>query len=222
MADEGPSPTPNTESVNIHMLFTTRHSCNVEYFLDKLGLGSKDPERPHDIVGLGNKFEYSVIMGLALVHEDREQDDEERYKVRIYQARDEHRQQYHHRKWNNPHPDDDTKPFPGASEDDMLVGAVDTVCALLEGRSYQAEIEDYEEVLNIARGKSKINCEVHKRPWVELIAPEMQKIKQPSLDEILAVRQFPNIGLPKNIYERIMERSRETADLLSQYNYKIK
>ena len=43
-----------------------------------------------------------------------------------------------------------------------------------------------------------------------------------SLDEILLVRQFPNIGLPKNMYELIRERTRETVDMLSEYGHKIR
>jgi len=222
MVDEELAPIPSTESVYIHMLFTTRHSCNVEYFLNKLELGSKDPERPHDLIGPGNKFEYSVLEGLSLVHEARPIEDEERYKIRIYQSVKEHRQQYHHQMWNNPDPTDETKPIQGATDDDMLVGAVDTVCALLEGRSYQREVEDYGEVIRIANGELGISCEPHKRPWIELIASEMQKIKQPTIEDILAVRQFPDIGLPKTIYESIMERARETAEMLSEYGYKVK
>jgi hypothetical protein len=223
MTDTEKSPVPSTESVNIHMLFTTRHSCNVEYFLDKLGLGQNDPERPHDLVGVGNKFQYSVLEGLSLVHEEREEEDEERYKIRIYQAVENHRLQYHHRMYNKSDSDDPTKPLPGSTDEDMLVGAVDSVCAMLEGRSFQREIEDYDDVLRIVRGESDdVPCELHKRPWIEKIAPEMKKIKQPSLDEILLVRQFPNIGLPKNMYELIRERTRETVDMLSEYGHKIR
>ena len=74
MVEDDPSPKPSTESLNVFLLFTTRHACNVEYFLNKLELGSKDPERPHDLVGPGNKFEYSVLMGLALVYEERKEE----------------------------------------------------------------------------------------------------------------------------------------------------
>jgi len=186
----------------------------VEYFLNKLELGSKDPERPHDLVGPGNKFEYSVLMGLALVYEERKEEVEYKYKDRITEAIEAHRQQYHHRMWNQPNGD--------ATEEDMYVGAVDTVCAMLEGRSFQREIEDYEDVLRIARGESDVPCETHKRRWIEKIAPEMQKIKQPSLEEILAVRQFPNIGLPKSMYELIRTRTKETILMLEEQGYKIK
>ena len=44
MTDTEKSPVPSTESVNIHMLFTTRHSCNVEYFLDKLDINMDEEE----------------------------------------------------------------------------------------------------------------------------------------------------------------------------------
>jgi hypothetical protein len=223
MADEEKSLIPSTEAVNIHMLFTIRHSCNVEYFLDKLSIGSNDPQRPHDLVGLGNKFKYSVLEGLSLVHEEREEEDEERYKIRIFQSIEEHRQQYHHQKYNLPGSDDETKPNENATDEDMYVGAVDSVCAMLEGRSFQRAIEDYDDVLRIVRGESDdVRCEPHKRPWIELIAPEMQKIKQPSLEEILAVKQFPNIGLPNEMYDLIRERAKDTAEMLAGKGYKIK
>lgn len=214
MVEDDPSPKPSTESLNVFLLFTTRHACNVEYFLDKLDLGSKDLERPHDLVGPGNKFEYPVLMGLSLVYEERDPEVEYKYKDRITEAIEAHRQQYHHRMWNEPNIK--------STEEDMLVGAVDTVCAMLEGRSFQRKIGDYDDVLRIARGESDIPCETHKRRWIEKIAPEMQKIKQPSLEEILAVRQFPNIGLPKPMYNLIRTRARETILQLEEHGYKIK
>ena len=49
--------TPTNEEVGMWLLDTVRHVLHIEYFLNHLALGSNDNERPHDLVGSGNKFE---------------------------------------------------------------------------------------------------------------------------------------------------------------------
>lgn len=48
---------PTEEEVNTWLVATLRHACHVENFLGELQLGDNDPERPHDLVGSGNKYE---------------------------------------------------------------------------------------------------------------------------------------------------------------------
>lgn len=57
---------PTENEIKTWLVSVLQHSCHVEYFLKKLGIGSNDSERPHDIVGPGNKYEWGVMKGLAL------------------------------------------------------------------------------------------------------------------------------------------------------------
>ena len=61
-----PNLRPSPQEVKNWMLSTLKHSCQVEYYLAKLNLDSKDPQRPHDIVGEGNKYSWPVIKGMAI------------------------------------------------------------------------------------------------------------------------------------------------------------
>jgi len=57
--------------------------------------------------------------------------------------------------WNNPDPSDKTKRIPGASDEDMRVGAVDAICSLLENRAHQGGIHNYDRVMEIASEHTK-------------------------------------------------------------------
>lgn len=194
---------PTEEEVERWLVSTLQHSCNVEYFLDKLNLGKEDPEKPHDLVGPGNKYEWNVVKGLAL--QFRKPD----FQTYILPALELHRQQYHHRKWNNPDPDDKNKPIPGASEEDMLVGAVDAVCSLLENRSYQGGVHDYGGIVETAK-----NNPPHKTPYMLKIIDEMRILQQPTIEKITSLNVFPNIGLKEDVYDAILKRVHETVEML--------
>ena len=111
---------PTEAEVRKWLISSLTHSMHVEYFLLNLGLGERDPERPHDLVGPGNKYEWDVIKGFALQYRLPKID----FKTHIMPSLAIHRQQYHHRMWNDPSPEDRAKPIQGATEGDMLVGAV--------------------------------------------------------------------------------------------------
>jgi len=196
---------PTEDEIKAWLLSTLQHACNIEYFFEKLGIGNNDPERPHDLIGVGNKYEWNTIKGFALQYRIPKVD----FKTYILPALELHRQQYHHRKWNNPDPNDKTKPIHGASEEDMLVGAADAVCALLENRIYQGGTHDYEGVIEIAK-----NNPPHKMPWLLKVIPEMRRLKQPSLGQITALNGFPNIGLKEIVYEAIAKRTYEAVEML--------
>ena len=83
---------PTKEEVAKWMLSTLKHSNHVEYFLGKLGLGIRDPERPHDIVGSGSKYSLDVVRGLALQYREPKVD----FKTCIAPSIEIHRHQYHH------------------------------------------------------------------------------------------------------------------------------
>ena len=197
--------TPTEEEVRTWLISTLQHVCHIEYFLGELNLGNDDPERPHDLVGPGNKYDWGVIKGFALQYRDPKPD----FQTHIMPALNLHRQQYHHQKWNEPDPNDETKPFPGATEDDMLVGAVDAVCSLLENRGYQGGTHDYEGVIEVAK-----NNPLHKTPWMLRIIPEMRALQQPNLEQIVSLNGFPNVGLKDVVYDSIVKRTQEAVETL--------
>jgi hypothetical protein len=197
--------TPTEPEVRTLLVSTLQHVCHIEYFLGELNLRSLDPERPHDMIGPGNKFDWSVIKGFALQYRNPKPD----FQTYILPALILHRQQYHHQKWNDPNPNDITKPISGATEEDMLVGAVDAVCSLLENRGYQGGTHDYEGVIEVAKKNPP-----HKTPWMLKIIPEMRALRQPNLDQITSLNGFPNIGLKDIVYDSIVKRTREAIETL--------
>lgn len=208
---------PTNEEVKRWLISTLQHSCGVEYYLEKLTLGKDDPERPHDLVGPNNKFEWKVILGMALVYR-RPKVDFEKY---ILPAISLHRQQYHHRMWNDPDPDDITKQLPCASGSDMMVGAVDAACSLLENRVYSGGNEQneqngrrhsWEEIEDALYNHNP----AHKVPWSKIIVPQMKKLKQPNLELITSLENFPNIGLSSKTYDAIAERTHKAVKFLGK------
>jgi len=112
--------------------------------------------------------------------------------------------------WDNPDPDDETKYNPEATGEDMLFGAVDANCSLLENREYQGGKHSYEEIIEVAKKNPP-----HKAPWMLKLVPQMQKLEQPKLELITSLHDFPNIGLPEYIYDLIVGRTRDTIKLLN-------
>ncbi|MBU0667125.1 MAG: hypothetical protein ABIC91_03385 [Nanoarchaeota archaeon] len=200
---------PTEDEIKTWLVSTLQHACHVEYFLGRLNLGTNDPQRPHDLVGPGNKYSWNIIKGFALQYRNPKPD----FQIHIMPALNLHRQQYHHQKWNDPNPNDRTKPVIGASEDDMLVGAVDAVCSLLENRGYQGGTHDYNSVIEIAKTNPP-----HKTPWMLKIIPEMSSLQQPSLEQITSLNNFPNLGLKDEVYDSIVKRTCEVVETLRQKN----
>jgi len=196
---------PTADEVHQWLLDTVKHALHIEYFLHQLGLGDKDPERPHDIVGKGNKFEWEVIKGFALQYRQPKVN----FQIHIMPALERHRIQYHHQKWNNPDPNDETKYISHATPDDMKVGATDAICSLLENREYQGGTHTYDTIVEVAGENNP-----HKTPWMLEIIPEMRKLQQPNLSLITNLERFPKIGVPNETYDIIADRIQETLKML--------
>jgi hypothetical protein len=195
---------PSKEELNIWLLSTLKHVCHIEYFIGKLNIKSNDPERPHDIVGKGNKFSWETMKGLSLIYRNGDS-----LKPLIDKSIELHRQQYHHQKWNEPN---------GTStKEDMEFGAVDSICCLLEGREYQGGKHSYNEITKLIQTK----CEKHKKSWIEKMIPEMQNLKQPDLESIVSIKRFPNIGIKDEIYTQIQNRIYETIIMLKERGYNL-
>src|SRR3989338_2554579 len=107
---------PSEENVRRWLLDTLKHGTGMEYFLDLLNVGRGDPERPHDMAGSYSKFDWEVIKYLARQYEC---GDEQSIHRLVQAGVLLHRNQYHHKMWNNPNPN--------APQDALNLGAVDTI-----------------------------------------------------------------------------------------------
>ncbi|HLD00470.1 MAG TPA: hypothetical protein VJC39_01885 [Candidatus Nanoarchaeia archaeon] len=180
------------------LLHTAVHAFHIEYYLQRLQVGSEDPDRPHDIVHSGNKFEWPAVEGFALQFR---KGGSQLHTDKIMASREFHRQQYHHQKWG--------QYYPNASEDAMKLGAVDTVCSLLEPRGYQGGCHTFEQILEIASRNP-----IHKIAWIKLAVREMERIKKPNLELITDFSQIPRQGITAETYDTIMGRINETLTML--------
>jgi hypothetical protein len=204
---------PSENEVRTWLISTIQHSCHTEYFLERFNLEENDPQRPHDLIGEGNKFSWEVIKGFALQYRIPKPD----FNIYILPSLNQHRKQYHHQKWNEPDPNDKTQKIPGASVEDMLVGAVDAVCSLLENRAYQGGNHNYESIIEIAKKNP-----AHKILWMLRVIPQMSRLCQPNLLEICSLNEFPNIGINTETYNRIITRTNETLQMLrNEHGYKL-
>lgn len=197
---------PNETEILRWILHTDTHAYHIEYFLQKLQVGTEDPDRPHDIVHANNKFDWEVMKGLALQYK---KDGRKLYYPQIMASRELHRKQYHHKKWN--------QFYPNATEDAMKLGAVDAVCSLLELREYQGGIHTYEQAEKIASENP-----IHKVAWMKYAISEMKRIKQPNLAEITSFSKIPKEGITPQTHDTIISRTHETLRQLEKdcgYNF---
>lgn len=194
-----------------HWLFDVRnHTLRVEYFCDRLGVGTSDPQRPHDIMGKGNKLSWDVIKGLALHYRSPAAEIlSPFFQKHIQPSLEFHRHyQYHHQMWNHYHPD--------ATADNLKMGAVDAICSLLEDRPYQGGEHSYDQIAAIAEKDPH-----HQRQWMMLITREMKKIEQPIISPVVVSGQkelllFTNPGISAEADMIIRERLQETLQMLRQ------
>jgi len=195
---------PIVSEIHDWVLHTTKHVCHIEYYLDKLGVGDEDPQRPHDIVGPGNKYEWDVMWGFALQYRG---NGPEFFSEIVMPSLELHRTQFHHRMWNQPNPN--------ASEDNMLLGAIDAVCSLREPRSYQGGIHTWNEVVEITNKNPP-----HKVPWMLQVIPVMKDLPAPGID-VITLDYIPNLGLPDDIYYRILHRVAQVKEMLAYRGYDL-
>lgn len=198
---------PTETEVSQEIRTTLVHSNHIEYFLTNLGIGDiNDIERPHDIYGPFHKFTWEWIKGHALQY--RKDPSLEQY---IQKSIKLHREQRHHQMWNSYNQN--------ATIDDLHFGAVDAICSLLEGRQYQGGPHSYGDIAEICRTKSK----PHQKRWIQQMIEEMQTIGQPNLGLIktASMTNFPNIGLPDLIYERIITATDQVIKMLKEKGYNI-
>lgn len=194
---------PTADEVNAWLLSTIRHVYHLEYYLHQLQIVPADPERPHDIVGPGNKFEWSVIRGFALQHRPNVD-----FSHQVFPALIIHRQQYHHRMWNEPNPHDSRERNPAATENDMYLGAIDALCSLREPRYYQGGIHTFAEVGEIIKKNPP-----HKIPWLITMWKTFKEMPEPDLS-CVTLDDLPNIGIHQHMHRKIQGRLMEARSNL--------
>lgn len=198
------SPT-KTELENT-VLDIIRHSLHVEYYCNQLNVGSEDLQRPHDISGDGNKFELSVLYGLAIAKRDDSEDYFDKY---ILPSIQKHRRgQTHHimNMYNSQ-----------SSQDQIDIATIDAICSRTEHREYQEDISDFAKLIKMFK-KSERGYQVWaKSCWK--ISSSMGKIRPPNLDYVVSIDNFPNVGVDNKIYERILLRVDETIHGLRLEGY---
>lgn len=201
---------PTNDEMEKQLICTLQHSFRVEYYLHRLELGRDDPQRPHDLVGEGNKFSWDVIRGLAFAYRKDPELNTELNKWYIEPARELHRKQHHHQMWNYCHPK--------ATADNMKLGASDAICAMLEDRPYQKGPYSFEEIESLVYTFPRHPI---KDGWIKKMLPYIREIKTPDFN-VIQLHEVPNLGLPAEMYVRIVERLEETLDELAGKGYKFK
>lgn len=198
---------PTTYEVRNWLLGTLQHVCLVEYYLNALGCGHSDPNRPHDIIGPGSKFHWPVIKGLAVQYRN---DDPKFFKKYVLPSIEAHqRNQYHHQQWNG------SKPNPSAGIDDMKVGAIDSICSQLGYRPYQGGSHTFDQIEEIIEQNPE-----HKAKWLWMIHSDMKKVTMPNWRMINSLKNIPNIGLPDHVHKKIMAIVKKTVyRLKTKYGY---
>ena len=113
------------------------------------------------------------------------------------------RHQYHHQKWNW---FDAT-----ATPDDMKVGAIDTLCSLLEPRVYQGGEHSYDQIIDVIKAN-----EPHKVKWFWMVYSQMKRIEPPDLSVITSLENFSNVGLLDTMFAQVVTRTAEAVHLLRE------
>jgi len=179
-----------------YVLETALHSCRYHYYLERLGLPPVGPksELPHDIAGIGNKFEWEVMRGLALNGTSSD------ILRAVAPSREFHRQQYHHRIWNG------EEMHPEATLLDLQTGAVDIISALLEPRQIYGGPHTFEQIMQLESVK---NNPAHKLKAIGEMVAKMQKVPPPRLEGINCFNGFPRKieGLSRELYAEIYHRA---------------
>src|SRR3989344_2426158 len=201
---------PTNEEIDRKMLDDLRHSLEVEYYAAALGIESPDDnERPHDLEGRHSKYDLPVLERLAL--EQRTQTRE--VNALVLEGINMHRGQYHHRMWNSDNAPD------GA----MRLAAVDSICSKLqprikiEGGSHDGIIYSLDDgrIDGDLRGTPK---QIDYMVWA---LNQMRQVRRPDLQSVTSLISFPNIGIPRDLYHKTINRTRETIDAATQKGYVI-
>ncbi len=209
---------PTSNECLLEILNQAKHSSAVEYFLHHLHHGYEDYQRPHDLVGEGNKFDTRVISYLALEYRVPRVDCQIiRKGVEIHR-----RGQEHHRRVNG------YALSPSATDDFLLEGMVDAACAIRENRIYaKNRAYNYHDVSRIfaASGQPPHKILFMGTILCELIDLENVGFGWPNLglltrEDITGDNPIPNyFGLPKAMHQAIDERVKWAVSMVRNGGY---
>lgn len=198
---------PKEEHVYAWMLHSVQHSLHAEYFFHALNVGGEDPQRPHDLVGLGNKLEWATMRHYAV--------QAQRHplaRLHLNAALESHRRQYHHL---NGYAHEGDSFVPGSRlepVDHAKVRAVDAICSLLENRAYNGGAHTYDE---IAAMKPPIDFS-NNLYWSQRMLEAMIPLPQPDLTVVRSLDDIPNVGVPASMHARVKDRVDETRLFLKR------
>jgi hypothetical protein len=101
----------------------------------------------------------------------------------------------------------------GASDGDLMFGALDTICCMHESRGFQRKYSFEEIRLQWEKNGS------YQRDWVLKVLDSLEKREQPSFDEMTGLDKISNIGLEKAVYCIILNRLDITMKMFEEHNY---
>jgi len=207
---------PSERELKLQLLETKRHAYNVEYCIHKLNFepNLKDPDRPHDLNGQGNKLEWEVLSGLSMrYHEDFEANKDEFNKIFILPSVYYHRnQQYHHIVFRSPE-EDISDDYITSGNIDWVIGAIDVICAQYEGRACYGGHHSFEEIVEKLKKKPFFKTFI----CLEMLC-DIQQIGIPELG-IDSIIDIPKIDIPAEVSEIIEKRFSETLNYLTEMGY---
>ena len=202
-------PKPSLGSIRKWHEAVLKHSMNVEFYTCKKSsvihypyniFNEMNKERPHDVAGDYNKLEPEIVRGLAMQFEE---GGFGKYKDLIMAAVELHRNQLHHRIFNDP----DSMAAHKSEYDKFLCG-LDAVCSLLEFdvRAYQGGTHSLDGIKEVITKNPE-----HKQPWMTMAFEHVAEIGPVNLGEISLGFQR-NIGVPEDIYEEIIGKVKSSFD----------
>lgn len=196
------------------MLEIVKHTMHFHYYTTAFRVRCYDPEWPHDICGIGNKFEWDVFRGLSLgfVLPGDVADTEVYFQENILPAIKRHRRQHHHQMWNG----NNGLPKDESSTDDLICGAIDAICSMREDRCYERRRYTYSRVIRRANSNPDV-C----RKWLLAMADKMQTKSAPELDRIVNPLDFPNIGVEKFIFKQVRQCIQKVVSMLNGKGYHL-
>ena len=202
---------PTEEEVRAWLLHVAQHASHVEYYLHSCDKGNGDPERPHDLVGDHNKLEWEVLQGMALQYRSQ---DKAFFMQQVLPSINLHRRgQYHHEIWNGH--------FSEAPHDDQLVPAIDALCSLMEKRGYQPCVENPETAFVMATRRTRKEGTTFRDPLLREARDLMMAVSRPDITRITSLEDMPNIGIPREVYDRILECFAEAREMLKGHGYHV-
>jgi len=196
------------EEIQSFLVDTLRHCIRVEYYSGIMNLKVYDKhERPHDIVGIRNKFDPFVAQRLALIYRKDFVENRAGYMPIITGGVNAHRRQWHHRILKNL----------DIEEEVYSINLVDAICSMREARVYQNGAHSWEEIRKgFKLPKHPVKGDFLRASANRLIELMSQNIPEPEVNLVTNLREFPELCLCSRVYDNIQERCREALEVFDK------